>query len=127
MEFTQGKLNGLVKLLNKTYPFIVGVDYEKEDGDEDHPDNHTFDFKVDLESLSKIMHLDIDYDYLKHSPTGWVGPLWGLDLNNYEGRGEELYINGMDTSTFIANLIETIFFGPDDDRNRINIYYKVNK
>jgi hypothetical protein len=70
MEFTQGKLNGLVKILNRTYPFIVGVDYE--------------------------------------------------------GHGEELYKNGMDIVTFIADLIEAIFFSPDDDRNIIQVYFKAN-
>lgn len=128
MEFTQGKLNGLVKILNRTYPFIVGVDYEKEDGHEEyHHDVHTFNFKVDLEILSKIMHLDIDYGYISHSPDNWTTPLWGLELENYEGHGEELYKNGMDISTFIANLIETIFFSPDDDRNIIQIYFKANR
>jgi hypothetical protein len=125
MEFTQGKLNGLVKILNRTYPFIVGVDYEKED-DEYH-DNYTFQFKVDLEILSKIMYLDIDHNYISHSPNDWSTPLWGLDLENYEGTGEELYKNGMDISTFIVSLIETIFFSPDDDRNIIHIYFKANR
>jgi hypothetical protein len=128
MEFTQGKLNGLVKILNRTYPFIVGVDYEKKDGNDEYysHDKHTFQLKVDLEILSKIMYLDIDHNYVSHSPSEWTTPLWGLELENYEGQGEELYKNGMDISTFIANLIETIFFSPDDDRNIILIYFKAN-
>jgi hypothetical protein len=128
MEFTQGKLNGLVKILNRTYPFIVGVDYEKEvENEEYHHDKHTFQFKVDLEILSKIMYLDIDHNYISHSPDNWATPLWGLELENYEGSGEELYKNEMSISDFIANLIETIFFSPDDDRNIIEIYFKVNR
>jgi hypothetical protein len=129
MEFTQGKLNGLVKILNRTYPFIVGVDYEKEDGNDEYysHDKHTFQFKVDLEILSKIMYLDIDHNYIKSSPDYWATPLWGLELENYEGSGEELYKNEMSISDFIANLIETIFFSPDDDRNIIEIYFKVNR
>ena len=126
MEFTQGKLNGLVKLLNRTYPFIVGVDYEK-DTESVYKDTYLFEFKVDLEILSKIMYLDIDHNYISHSPDNWSTPLWGLELENYEGSGEELYKNEMDIVTFIANLIETIFFSPDDDRNIIEIYFKVNR
>jgi hypothetical protein len=128
MEFTQGKLNGLVKILNRTYPFIVGVDYEKEDGNDEYysHDKHTFQFKVDLEILSKIMYLDIDHNYIKSSPNYWATPLWGLELENYEGHGEELYKNEMDIVTFIADLIEAIFFSPDDDRNIIQIYFKSN-
>ena len=126
MEFTQGKLNGLVKILNRTYPFIVGVDYEK-DTESVYKDTYLFEFKVDLEILSKIMYLDIDHNYISHSPDNWTTPLWGLELENYEGSGEELYKNGMDISTFISNLIETIFFSPDDDRNIIEIYFKVNR
>ena len=129
MEFTQGKLNGLVKILNRTYPFIVGVDYEKKDGNDEYysHDKHTFQLKVDLEILSKIMYLDIDYGYIKSSPDYWSTPLWGLELENYEGQGEELFKNGMDISTFIADLIEAIFFSPDDDRNIIQIYFKANR
>ena len=126
MEFTQGKLNGLVKILNRTYPFIVGVDYEK-DTESVYKDTYLFEFKVDLEILSKIMYLDIDHNYISHSPDNWSTPLWGLELENYEGHGEELYKNGMDIVTFITNLIETIFFSPDDDRNIIEIYFKVNR
>jgi hypothetical protein len=125
MEFTQGKLNGLVKILNRTYPFIVGVDYEK-DTESVYKDTYLFEFKVDLEILSKIMHLDIDHNYISHSPDNWSTPLWGLELENYEGHGEELYKNGMDIVTFIDDLIEAIFFSPDDDRNIIQIYFKAN-
>jgi hypothetical protein len=128
MEFTQGKLNGLVKILNRTYPFIVGVDYEKEDGNDEYysHDKHTFQLKVDLEILSKIMYLDIDHSYISHSPNDWTTPLWGLELENYEGSGEELYKNEMPIATFITNLIETIFLSPDDDKNIIEVYFKAN-